>query len=84
MMETAITDELRERVLEAIDSIRPFLAADGGDMQLVDITDDMVVQVKLLGACKECQMSHMTLKAGVEEAIRRSVPQVKAVVAISH
>ena len=63
--------------------MRPFLAADGGDMELVDITDDMIVQLRLLGSCKECNMSEMTLKAGVEEAVKRVAPEVKSVVAIN-
>jgi len=73
---------LHQKVEAALDTMRPFLEADGGDMQLVEITDKMVVRVKLLGACKECHMSEMTLKAGVEEAIRSSVPQITAVEAV--
>ncbi|MCF8276323.1 MAG: NifU family protein [Flavobacteriales bacterium] len=76
--------ELRDKVEEALETMRPFLAADGGDMELVNITDDMVVQLRLLGSCKSCNMSEMTLKAGVEEAVKRSVPQITAVEAIDH
>ncbi|MBI1286827.1 MAG: NifU family protein [Flavobacteriales bacterium] len=76
--------ELKEKVESALESMRPFLAADGGDMELVNITDDMVVQLRLLGSCKTCNMSEMTLKAGVEEAVKRSVPQITAVEAIAH
>ena len=76
-------NELREKVEEALESMRPFLAADGGDMELVNITDEMVVQLRLLGSCKSCNMSEMTLKAGVEEAVKRSVPQIKAVEAVN-
>lgn len=76
--------DLKERVENALESMRPFLAADGGDMELVNITDDMVVQLRLLGSCKNCNMSEMTLKAGVEEAVKRQVPQITAVEAISH
>ena len=75
--------ELRDRVEEALETMRPFLAADGGDMELVNITDDMVVQLRLLGSCKDCNMSEMTLKAGVEEAVKRSVPQIKSVEALT-
>ncbi len=75
---------LRDKVEEALETMRPFLAADGGDMELVNITEDMVVQLRLLGSCKNCNMSEMTLKAGVEEAVKRSVPQITAVEAISN
>lgn len=63
--------------------MRPFLEADGGDMELVDITDEMVVQLRLLGSCKTCGMSEMTMKAGVEEAVKRSVPEIVSVIAIN-
>ncbi len=76
--------ELMEKVENALESMRPFLAADGGDMELVNITDEMVVQLRLLGSCKNCNMSEMTLKAGVEEAVKRQVPQITAVEAIAH
>ena len=76
-------NELRDRVEEALETMRPFLAADGGDMELVNITDDMVVQLRLLGSCKSCNMREMTLKAGVEEAVKRSVPQIKSVEALN-
>lgn len=76
-------NDLKVKVEGALESMRPFLAADGGDMELVDITEDNVVQLRLLGACKECNMSEMTLKAGVEEAVKRVAPEVKAVVAVS-
>lgn len=76
--------KLRDRVEEALETMRPFLAADGGDMELVNITDDMVVQLRLLGSCKTCNMSEMTLKAGVEETVKRSVPQIKSVEALNY
>ncbi len=78
-----MNSELKVKVEDALQSMRPFLEADGGDMELVDITDEMVVQVRLLGSCKTCNMSEMTLKAGVEEAVKRSVPEIKAVEAIT-
>lgn len=74
--------ELTEKINDAIEQIRPFLNADGGDMQLVEITDDAVVKVRLLGACSDCSMSTMTLKAGVEEAIRKVAPEIKSVEAV--
>ena len=75
--------ELRDKVEDALETMRPFLAADGGDMELVNITDDMVVQLRLLGSCNNCNMSEMTLKVGVEEAVKRSVPSITGVQAIN-
>ena len=73
--------EIEAKVLSSIEELRPFLHADGGDMELVEITDDAVVVVRLLGACSDCSMSMMTLKAGLEEAVKRDAPEVKSVVA---
>lgn len=78
-----MNSELKIRVEDALQTMRPFLEADGGDMELVDITDEMVVKVRLLGSCKTCGMSDMTMKAGVEEAVKRSVPEIVAVEAIT-
>ena len=78
-----ITDKnIVSKIKTAIASMRPFLEADGGDMELVEISDDLIVRVKLLGACSNCNMSDMTLKAGLEEAIKHAVPEIKAVEAI--
>lgn len=74
--------EIVEKVNAALEQIRPFLNDDGGDIELVEITDDFVVKVKFLGACKECSMSPMTLKGGVEDAIKKVLPEVKEVVTI--
>jgi Fe-S cluster biogenesis protein NfuA len=76
-------EELRAQVEDALDLMRPFLIADGGNMELVNITEDMIVQLRLLGSCKSCNMSEMTLKAGVEEAVKRAVPQIRAVESIN-
>ena len=73
---------MREAVQKAIDQIRPNLQMDGGDVELVDITEDGVVKVKLLGACGGCPMSQMTLKMGIEKHLKKEVPQVKEVVSI--
>jgi Fe-S cluster biogenesis protein NfuA len=81
-MSATVESLLIDKVNLAIDQLRPFLHADGGDMELVDITADYVVRVRLLGACKDCSMSTMTLKAGLEDAIRAAAPEVKAVVAV--
>jgi Fe-S cluster biogenesis protein NfuA len=73
---------ISQKVKETLDSMRPYLNADGGDIELVDITDDFIVTVKLLGNCRTCSMSNMTMKAGIEEGIRRVFPDLKAVVAV--
>jgi len=78
-----MNNDLKTKVEGALETMRPFLAADGGDMELVGITDDMVVQLRLLGSCKECNMSEMTLKAGIEEAVKRVAPEITAVVAVT-
>ena len=70
-----------EKVNAALQKIRPYLNADGGDVSLIDITDDLVVKVRFSGACDGCPYSFMTLKAGVEEAIKKELPEVKDVVA---
>jgi Fe-S cluster biogenesis protein NfuA len=74
--------ELKIKVNEAIEQLRPFLHADGGDMELIDITDEAVVQVRLLGSCSDCSMSMMTLKAGLEDAVKKIAPQIQAVEAV--
>lgn len=80
---TETKDKLILRIEEALQQLRPFLEADGGDMSLVEVTDDMVVKVKLHGACSSCSMSMMTLKAGVEEAVKRVAPEIKRVEAVN-
>jgi Fe-S cluster biogenesis protein NfuA len=75
---------LHDRVSAAIEQLRPYLKSDGGDMELVEITADNVVRVKLMGACKTCNMSEMTLKAGLEEALKSAAPQVTKVEAVLH
>ncbi|GMQ83182.1 MAG: hypothetical protein BMS9Abin05_2671 [Rhodothermia bacterium] len=70
-------------VEKALDSLRPYLMADGGSVRLREITDDMVVELELLGACGTCPMSTMTLRAGIEQAIKRTVPQITRVEAVN-
>lgn len=74
---------LRSRIEETLDSIRPYLMADGGSVRLQNVTDDGVVELELLGACGTCPMSMMTLRAGIEQAIRRAVPEVSRVEAVA-
>jgi Fe-S cluster biogenesis protein NfuA len=75
--------ELLSKVEEALDTIRPYLEADGGNVRVVDITEDMVLRLELLGSCSSCPMSNMTLKAGVEEAIIRAIPEINRVEAVN-
>lgn len=75
--------ELTVKVNKALDRIRPYLQADEGDVRLVEVTDELVVKVELTGACDGCQFSMHTLKAGVEQAIIRDIPQIREVVAIN-
>jgi Fe-S cluster biogenesis protein NfuA len=70
------------RIENTLDQLRPWLQADGGDVSLLEVTDDMVVKLKLLGACSSCSMSVMTLKAGIEQAVLKSIPEVKAVLSV--
>ena len=70
------------KVEAALDEIRPYLRTDGGDISLVEITDDYTVKVKLMGACETCHVSMMTLKNGVETAIKRAVPKIKEVIEV--
>ena len=78
-----MNSDLKSKVEAAIDDIRPFLVADGGNIELVDIKEGKIARVKLLGACSSCSMSPMTMKAGVEESIRKAVPEIVAVEAVS-
>ncbi len=75
---------LIQKIESAIEEIRPYLHADGGDVKFIDLTDDYIVQIELMGSCSSCKMSPMTLKAGVEENIKRELPQIKGVVAINN
>jgi Fe-S cluster biogenesis protein NfuA len=70
---------MKEKVREIIEKVRPNLQADGGDVELVDVTEDGVVKVRLLGACKGCPMSQMTLKMGIESYLKKLVPEIKRV-----
>ncbi|RUA29988.1 MAG: NifU family protein [Bacteroidetes bacterium] len=76
-------EELIKKVNNVIDQVRPYLVADGGNIQFVNITEDNIVNVELQGACASCSMSIMTLKAGVEQAMLKAVPEIKGVEAIN-
>jgi Fe-S cluster biogenesis protein NfuA len=73
---------MKDRVAKAIEKVRPALQADGGDVELVEVTEDGRVKVKLTGACKGCPMSQMTLKHGIERLVMQEVPGVKSVDAV--
>lgn len=75
---------MKDEILKALDSIRPFLQADSGDVELVEVSDDGIVTVKLTGACEICPMSVMTLRAGIERSLQRQVPGIRRVEAVSH
>lgn len=75
--------DLRQRIEDTLDSIRPYLMADGGSVRLQNVTDDYVVELALLGACGTCPMSMMTLRAGIEQAIKRAVPEITRVEAVA-
>ncbi|HMR87821.1 MAG TPA: NifU family protein [Saprospiraceae bacterium] len=70
---------LFDKVNHALDEIRPHLAVDGGNLEIVEITDDLIVKIKWMGNCEHCSMSAMTMKAGVEQAIKSKLPEIKGV-----
>jgi Fe-S cluster biogenesis protein NfuA len=72
---------MKERIERVLDKVRPYLQADGGDVELLEVNEDGVVKVRLTGACGGCPMSQATLKQGVERAIKKEVPEVKTVLA---
>ena len=74
--------EMKEKVEAILGRIRPSLQVDGGDVELVEVSPDGVVKVKLTGACQGCAMSQMTLKMGIERALRQEVPEVKEVIGV--
>jgi len=75
--------ELISKIEDALQQLRPYLQSDGGDVSFVKVSDDMKVLLKLHGACSTCSMSMMTLKAGIEQAILRAVPEIKGVESIT-
>jgi Fe-S cluster biogenesis protein NfuA len=78
-----INTELLSRIEASLDTMRPYLVSDGGNVEIVDVTDDMTVRLRLVGACKTCPQSFMTMKAGIETAIKQAVPEIKSVIAIN-
>ena len=76
-------EELTQKIESSLNSIRPYLKADGGDVKVNHVTEDNVVQLEFVGACGNCSMSTMTFKAGVEAAIKRDVPEIKSIEVIN-
>ena len=76
--------ELRLRIENTLDTLRPYLEADSGNVSLVEVTEDMIVKLELLGACSNCSMSMMTLKAGIEQSLLKAIPEIKGVVAVNN
>jgi len=79
-MEQLRRQDLEHRINATIEKVRPYLIADGGDISFIELTDDMVVKVRLLGACGACPFSLQTLKNGVEQAVKKEIPEIKEVV----
>jgi len=73
---------MKARVQEVLNQVRPALQADGGDVELVDVTEDGIVSVKLTGACGSCPMSTMTLKMGIERTLKANIPEIQEVVQV--
>ena len=83
-METVVNnDELITRIDRALDSMRPYLAADGGNVKVLEVTEDRTVRLELMGSCGSCPMSAMTFKGGLEEAILKAVPEISRVEAVN-
>ncbi|WP_420146873.1 NifU family protein [Spirosoma sp.] len=83
-METVVNnDQLITKIELALDSMRPYLAADGGNVKILEVTDDKTVKLELIGSCGSCPMSAMTFKGGLEEAILRAVPEITKVEAVN-
>ncbi|PRY33962.1 Fe-S cluster biogenesis protein NfuA [Spirosoma oryzae] len=83
-METVVNnDELITKIDRALDSMRPYLAADGGNVKVLEVTEDRTVRLELMGSCGSCPMSAMTFKGGLEEAILRAVPEISKVEAVN-
>jgi Fe-S cluster biogenesis protein NfuA len=74
--------ETRQRIEDVLDSIRPALRSDGGDVELIDFDEDGVVQLRLVGACGSCPVSSMTLKHGIERRLMMAIPEVRGIIAL--
>jgi Fe-S cluster biogenesis protein NfuA len=79
----ATVEELTQKIEASLDSIRPYLEADGGNVKVAHVSDDHIVKLEFVGNCGNCPMSTMTFKAGVEEAIKKAVPEIKGIEVIN-
>lgn len=77
-----MNEDIKQKIEIALNSMRPFLEADGGNVELVEVTEDMEVKLRLLGNCSNCSMSSMTMKAGIESGIKNAIPEVTKVTAV--
>ena len=82
-MNNTTDSELTKKIETALDEIRPFLKADGGDIALLEVTDEFIVKLEFLGACRSCSISMSTFKSGIEETVKRADPEIKAVEVIN-
>ncbi len=82
MIKEKKTNKIKEKVEKAIEDIRPSLQADGGDVELVEVSEEGVVKVRLMGACSGCMMSQVTLKSGIERYLKQQVPEVKELISV--
>lgn len=82
-LDEKLSKQYEERIEKALDTIRPYLETDGGNVKYLGLTADYVLKLELLGACGSCKMSTMTLKAGVEDAVKKALPEIKSVEAIN-
>lgn len=83
MTAIAESNNLNERIEAALDTVRPHLRIDGGDVELVEVTEDMHVKIRWMGMCQSCSMSGMTLRAGIQEAIQSKIPEIVGVEAVN-
>lgn len=76
-------ENINEKIEKALDAIRPYLIADGGNIEVVEVTEEFILKVKLVGSCQSCPMSPLTMTTGVEEAIKSAVPEIVKVIAVN-
>ncbi len=77
-------ETLHRKVEAALDTIRPYLEADGGNVEVIEITPENILKLELKGACKTCNMSNMTMKSGIEETIKRAVPEITQIISVNN
>lgn len=82
-MTESLQTEILSKVEASLNTMRPYLNDDGGNVEVVDITPEGILRVRLVGACSTCPQSYMTMKAGIEEAVKRAVPEIKSVIAVN-